>query len=194
MSDEIRHGEIDAVIDIVARRMTAGDPGPGFRVRVLDGIASATTTPAWRRVGLAAAAALLAVCAGVLAWRLAVSPTRDPTETAGRVVPPAVTEPLARPTESPLLSTALPTAVASHETTTREAAARAWRPRPARIPVLAGQLAERMAAEPGALQLGTLPVPTSAPLALVAVEAVAVAALGLDPLEVEAIDGNGAKN
>jgi hypothetical protein len=57
-----------------------------------------------------------------------------------------------------------------------------------RVPAATGELAARMAAEPGALRLGALTVPTAPPMPRVTLEAVAVEEIALDPLAVEAID------
>lgn len=194
MSDEIQPGEIDATIDAVARRMTGGDPGTAFRVRVLDGIGTAGARPTgWRRVGPAVAVVLLTACAGFVAWRLA-GPSVDQAriETARRAGPPTITLPDVR-AKRPQPEATQPTTDTSRDATTREAGARAGRRRPAWGPMLAGQLAERMAGEPGALQIEALPAPAPPPLSRVAVEAVAVEAIGLDPLDLQAIDGDGAR-
>jgi len=194
MSDEIQPGGIDATIDAVARRMTGGDPGAAFRVRVLDGIGTPAARPTgWRRVGPAVAVVLLTVCAGFVAWRLAgPSVDQDRIETARRAGPPTITLPGVR-SSRPQPEAAQPTTDTSRDATAREAGARAGRRRPAWAPVLAGHLAERMAGEPGAIRIEALPAPAPPPLPRVAFEAVTVEAIGLDPLDLQAIDGDGAR-
>jgi hypothetical protein len=75
---------LDAAVDEAARRMTAGEPGPEFRRRVMARIDRKRSTPAWSVAIASVAAAAVVVVAVVLLRHAPSTPLPRATQTADR--------------------------------------------------------------------------------------------------------------
>jgi hypothetical protein len=98
--------DLDSAIDAVAREMTAGEPSGDLRARVLDGIAGGRRPSPLPRWSWAAAAAVLAVAAGVWVVNRPPGAPGEPVRVAAsRPSAPSGTPPVTEPAATPAPAT-----------------------------------------------------------------------------------------